>query len=228
MIHAASASRAALALAELEQPRAHARAQLARGLVGEGDREDLVGAQAVLDDRAHEALDEHRGLARARVGRQQERRRRGARSASACSAVNARRHADAASQRQIEGARSRRRRRTSSGRGSSAPERMPRTASSAASSTSCRRASNSVGREAVACRRWRGRDRRRRAAGRAGAGRRAAERLVEAADRLEAEQLRQREHVEPDLQARVLEPLGLRRRALALVVVDDRLGAVRR
>ena len=64
MIHArlgvAARARARRARAK---PRAHARAQLARGLVGERDREDLRRAQLVLDDRAHEALDEHRGLA---------------------------------------------------------------------------------------------------------------------------------------------------------------------
>ena len=53
----------------------------------------------------------------------------------------------------------------------------------------------------------------------------AAQRLVEPPDRLQAEELRERQQVEPDLQARLVEPLGLWGRALALVVVDDRLVA---
>ena len=145
--------------------------------------------------------------------------------ASACSAVT-RRHADAASQRQIVGCAHPPRYAHDVGSGTSAPERMPRTAASAASSTSSRSASNSPGarrsRSTLA------------SPGSASSSSRparaavvvAAQRLVEPADRLHAEQLRQGEQVEPDLQARLVEPLGLRRGALALVVVDDRLAAV--
>ena len=61
-----------LAVAELEQAGAHARAQLARRLLGEGDGQDLVGAQAVVHHRGDEALDQHGRLARAGVGRQHE------------------------------------------------------------------------------------------------------------------------------------------------------------
>ncbi len=68
-----------LAVTELEQADAHARAQLARRLLGEGDGQDLVGAQSVLHHRGDEALDQHRRLARAGVGREHEVARRGAR-----------------------------------------------------------------------------------------------------------------------------------------------------
>jgi hypothetical protein len=62
----------ALALAQLEQPPTHAGAQLAGGLVGERDRQHLVGTQPVVHDRGDEALDEHGRLPRAGVGRQHE------------------------------------------------------------------------------------------------------------------------------------------------------------
>src|SRR5213075_1967962 len=64
-----------LAVAELEETRAQTLAQLARGLLGEGDGEDPGGIDAVLAHAAHEALDQHRGLATARVGREQQRAR---------------------------------------------------------------------------------------------------------------------------------------------------------
>ena len=62
-----------VAAAELDEALAHARAQLARGALGERDREDLRRAHAVLEHRAHEALDEHRRLAAAGVGLEQQR-----------------------------------------------------------------------------------------------------------------------------------------------------------
>jgi hypothetical protein len=61
-----------VALAELEQALADAVAQLARRLLGEGDREDPAGRELVLDHVAHEALDEHRRLAAARGGAEQQ------------------------------------------------------------------------------------------------------------------------------------------------------------
>ena len=51
---------------------ADARLQLGGGLLGEGDREDRVDRDAVLDHRAGEPLDEHRGLARAGAGGDQQ------------------------------------------------------------------------------------------------------------------------------------------------------------
>ncbi len=54
-----------LAPAQFEQPRPDARAQLAGGPLGERDREDPPRGDAVLQDRSHEALDQHRGLAAA-------------------------------------------------------------------------------------------------------------------------------------------------------------------
>jgi hypothetical protein len=53
-----------VALAELEQPPAHARLELARRLLGERDREDATGRDAGPHV-AGEALDEHRRLAAA-------------------------------------------------------------------------------------------------------------------------------------------------------------------
>ena len=50
------------ALAELEEGASHALPQLAGGAVGERDREDLRGAQAVLEHGGHEALHQHRRL----------------------------------------------------------------------------------------------------------------------------------------------------------------------
>ena len=67
-----------VAAAELDEALAHPRAQLARGALGERDREDPRGPHAVLEHRAHEALDEHRGLAAAGVGLEQQRAVRGA------------------------------------------------------------------------------------------------------------------------------------------------------
>jgi hypothetical protein len=91
-----------LAVAELEQARAHARAQLARRLLGEGDGQDLVGAQAVLHHRGDEALDQHRRLARAGVGREHE-VALAARDGLALLGGEGARHAEAASQRQMVG-----------------------------------------------------------------------------------------------------------------------------
>ena len=62
-----------VAPAELDEALAHARAQLAGGALGERDREDPRRRDAVLEHRAHEALDEHRGLAAAGVGLEQQR-----------------------------------------------------------------------------------------------------------------------------------------------------------
>jgi hypothetical protein len=91
-----------IAPAELEQPRADPRAQLAGGPLGEGDRENPPRRDVVLDHRPDEALDEHRGLAAARRRRQRQRlaaaRRR--RLLLVGQAVRRRSHR---SQRQIEG-----------------------------------------------------------------------------------------------------------------------------
>ncbi len=56
-----------------EQPGADPRPQLARRLLGERDREHPPGVDPVVGDEAHEALDEHRGLAGSRVGGEQQR-----------------------------------------------------------------------------------------------------------------------------------------------------------
>jgi hypothetical protein len=62
-----------LAAPELEEALAYSRAQLARGLVGERDGQDLLRTQAVLGHAAHEALDEDRRLARAGARADQQR-----------------------------------------------------------------------------------------------------------------------------------------------------------
>ena len=49
--------------AEFAEPPADPVAELGGGLLGERDREDLRGVDAVLEHGAHEPLDEHRGLA---------------------------------------------------------------------------------------------------------------------------------------------------------------------
>ena len=54
-----------LALAQLQQARAHPLTQLRGGALGEGDRQDPRRGDAVLAHSAHEALDQHRGLAAA-------------------------------------------------------------------------------------------------------------------------------------------------------------------
>ena len=77
-------------VAELEQTLAHARAQLARGALGERDREDARRRGAVLANGAHEALDEHAGLAAARRRRTSSGSPRRATACSCCS-VSARR-----------------------------------------------------------------------------------------------------------------------------------------
>ena len=56
-----------VATAERDEARADALAQLARGLLGERDRQDRGGIDAVVDARAHEPLGQHARLARARV-----------------------------------------------------------------------------------------------------------------------------------------------------------------
>jgi hypothetical protein len=61
-----------LALAQLQQARAHPLAQLRGGALGEGDRQDPSRGDVVLAHRPHEALDQHRGLAAAGArGKQQ-------------------------------------------------------------------------------------------------------------------------------------------------------------
>ena len=62
-----------LAPAQLEQALAHARAQLARGALGERDREHGRRGDAVVADGLDEALDEHRGLPAPGRGREQDR-----------------------------------------------------------------------------------------------------------------------------------------------------------
>ncbi len=64
-----------LVLADLHQPPAHPLAQLPGRLLGEREREDRADGDAVLEHRLDEALDHHRGLARAGVGGQQRRAR---------------------------------------------------------------------------------------------------------------------------------------------------------
>ncbi len=61
------------AFTELQQTRPHALSQLARGAVGEGDRQHRRRFHPVLAHRRHEALDEHGGLAAARRCREQDR-----------------------------------------------------------------------------------------------------------------------------------------------------------
>src|SRR5579875_280028 len=68
-----AALQAPLALAK---PRGHALAQLRCGAHGEGDREQPLGRDLLLEHRAHEALDEHARLARAGRRADQERRNR--------------------------------------------------------------------------------------------------------------------------------------------------------
>jgi hypothetical protein len=62
-----------LAVAQLGQPLAQALAQLAGGLLGERDGQHAAGVDAALDHRPRAALDDHGGLAAARVGVQQPR-----------------------------------------------------------------------------------------------------------------------------------------------------------
>ena len=54
-----------------------ARAQLAGGLAGEGDREHVRGIDEPLARLPGDATGEHAGLARARAGEDRERQRRG-------------------------------------------------------------------------------------------------------------------------------------------------------
>ena len=72
-IGAPSVSPRGLALAQLQQARAHPLAQLRGGALGEGDRQDPPRGDAVLAHRPHEALDQHRGLAAAGPRREQQR-----------------------------------------------------------------------------------------------------------------------------------------------------------
>ena len=94
-----------LALAELQQARAHALAQLARGALGERDREDPRRRDPVLAHRPDEALDEHRGLAAARAPRTAAAARRARATACSCSSVSCRSSRSSAhrSHRQIVG-----------------------------------------------------------------------------------------------------------------------------
>ena len=62
-----------LPLAQLVQAPAHARPQLTGRAIGEGDREDPRRGKAVLADRPHEALDQHRGLPAPGPGGEQQR-----------------------------------------------------------------------------------------------------------------------------------------------------------
>jgi hypothetical protein len=64
-----------LVVAERREAAAHPLAQLAGRLLGEGEREHAADRHAVATDRLHEALDHHRRLAGARVGREQTRSR---------------------------------------------------------------------------------------------------------------------------------------------------------
>jgi hypothetical protein len=61
-----------VALAKLEQPLADALLELARGLLGERDREDPPRRDPVVEHLTDEALDEHARLAAARGGAQQQ------------------------------------------------------------------------------------------------------------------------------------------------------------
>ena len=60
-------------LARVAQSHRDALAQLGRRALGERDREDARRSDAVVDHRAREALDEHRGLAAAGARREQQR-----------------------------------------------------------------------------------------------------------------------------------------------------------
>ena len=150
------------------------------------------------------------------------------RSASRCSGVNGARHAEAASQRQIVGCAQPPRYAHAVGSGTSAPD-------ADAAHRLERRVEHLLQERLEPARARRrsfvtlaGRGRRRRASSAARAPVVvAAERLVEAADGLEAEQLRQREQVErrPAGCASSIQ-LACGGGALALVVVDDRLAAV--
>ena len=64
-----------LALAQLEEAPPDAQLELGGGLLGERDGEDAIDHHAVLEHRAHEALDQHGGLAAAGAGVQEERAR---------------------------------------------------------------------------------------------------------------------------------------------------------
>ena len=225
MIHAPSASRAA-SRSPSSSRRARTRARSSPAALSvKVIARTWSAPQAVLHDRGDEALDQHRRLARAGVGREHEVAVAAGDGLGLLGGEGAG-HADAASQRQIVGMRAAaavRARGRVGDRARPSGCRAPPAARRRAPPAGARRTPR---RQAVLA-----------DAGqpRVGALEQqaarapvvvAAQRLVEAADRLEAEQLRQREQVEADLQARVLEPLGLRRRALALVVVDDRLAAV--
>lgn len=62
-----------LALLELQKARADALGELAGGALGECDGEDARRRDAVVECSANEALDEHRGLARAGASGEQQR-----------------------------------------------------------------------------------------------------------------------------------------------------------
>ena len=61
-----------LVIARFTQPHADALAQLGCGLLGERDRQDLSDTDSVLMDGPGEALDQHRGLAAAGAGVEQQ------------------------------------------------------------------------------------------------------------------------------------------------------------
>ena len=192
-----------LALAELEQARAHARAQLAGRLVGEGDGQHLVGAQAVV--RRTEATKRSTSTDVLPEPALADSMRSPSRRAMACSLLGGEGagHADAASQRQIVGCAQPPPTRTRSGRGPARPSgcRAPPAARRRAPPAGARRTPSGARRSLPTL-------------AQAGVGAVeqqparapvvvAAQRLVEPADRLEAEQLRQRQQVEADLEARV-------------------------
>ncbi len=62
-----------LAQPELQEAPPDAHPHLRGGLLGEGDREDRLHRHVVVGDGSHEALDEHRGLAGAGAGADEER-----------------------------------------------------------------------------------------------------------------------------------------------------------
>ena len=74
MVEIQAASRLArqVVAAELEQPLPDPAAQLAGRALGVGDHEDRVDVEPALADRAAEALDDHRRLAGAGAGRDED------------------------------------------------------------------------------------------------------------------------------------------------------------
>ena len=203
------------------QRRSDARPQLAGGLARVGDHEHRLDVEALVADGADEALDEHRRLARARARRDEDLARR----LDRCSLLGV--HVRDAPR----GTSSRGRTRTGTlppfGSWRTSPARMrcayPRPRSRAVS-TSDQNSSSVEVVVALVARQVVGRARVQQAAGDPRPG----ERAVDAAERLDPDEVAQHEHVERDLELQLLVDLLRRMRAAArLVVLHDPARAVR-